>query len=862
SVIKQFNISESDSLGLNYAYLSGTFNDVLKPLEDEVLSISMTDSAFVITSSTIMVRSLAVTGIPNAPRLNWGQNYTLEGLIKNNGQDIIENTVLQLLRNDNPFSQDTIITIASGDSVIYSWPLAAGSASVTHIYKLNIFEATSHTTGEEIVVLQPDDNLENIIIEEPANLLLVASVADSSISVGQQFQVDVQVQKSGESVIGTGELRINLPANFTLDNPGAIQEISNSDLSKSWMVTSNSVTVGDPDSISITYESIPIDINTSNDVDLSNTVSYIPMEVASSANLNTYLTIISPEGAIDSLLSTGQSFVVKDSMEFGGAMANHSRFTEITVPANYSVEGSSRESITSETSTTWTIYAPNTPSSFDSIFVKTEGIDQNSGDPVVAYDTLLVNIENRALLSVSALISEPSGATDGDVSTNQQFGITVTLANSGVAGLVDTPRTRIAVDLPDGYAFTDADTSKIVAMIPGDTTLFVRAPSLASNLKYIQYAINSTALDTNTFNNAAIQIGSGNIAINTVDSARIEMVVTIPDTVSLGQIFDASITITNTGDSEIEPDSVQIRLNEELWTGIRLNNDDDSLRYIKLGVPVDISLLAETANQVDNFRVQIIDTDASDVNNYQNLPVYKVNPDTSLVVVISNAGAVTLSAQITAPSGAADSILSTNQSFEITTDMTFNETVRDADRLIEIIRPAIYGVNGATNRQLEAGDLQEIWELNSPSTPSVNDTILFHFTGYDKYDGSLISAYDTIVVETITASNLSLSASVTEPDNPAGGALDGLVSTYQKFVWQFNMNNNGSAQLNDSTELEIDLETTGYYLDSLRTLQIDTLSVYPASPLNVTIWTDINSHPLQTLTANVVNIAADENTNA
>ncbi|NIX00485.1 MAG: hypothetical protein GWN13_19985, partial [Phycisphaerae bacterium] len=121
-------------------------------------------------------------------------------VLQNFGQDTLRDAKVELLENGTPIDTVTLAgPVVAGDTLQHLYHFTAGSVSETRQYQAILREAFSVTSGASVPIGQPVDNLENVTIQEPSELTLTAIASDSSLSQGQEFQVDFEISRAGES---------------------------------------------------------------------------------------------------------------------------------------------------------------------------------------------------------------------------------------------------------------------------------------------------------------------------------------------------------------------------------------------------------------------------------------------------------------------------------------------------------------------------------------------------------------------------------------------------------------------------------------------------------------------------------------
>ena len=692
--VRRFNVSENATLGNVYAGLTGNFNDVRKPGQEASVVSGVRDSVRVLRFSDVFIRELALINAPNAPYLNYGQLAALRVTLANDGDDTLSSVYLRIMKGDSVFLRDTLQTLLPNRDTEVSYPFTADSTSETLIFRAFIDSAFSGISGEKVVIQQPEDNVESVVVQAPSKLQLVATASDSSLSLNQVFAIRYQIDRQGESDWGSGSVVIRLPSNYelTAETPDSVQSIAMADAAGFWKVravglTSNVVN----DSIHVAFKTVPQDLNTQSPVALINTETAVPVRTDSSAAILAYVSIASPAGAQDGILSAGQRFVVRDSVLFLGQIAPEGKSAELIVPDGYAVEGASVVNISGSGTlriVEWTVVAPGVVRASDTLRVINRGRDENTLEERSSEEILIVQVVDAAKLQLRAAIIAPEGAKDGELSTGQKFELNVQTTNVGTASLAAGSNNTIRITLPQGYSFWgDTLGSRQIMLGIGDTTLAVRAPDNPVSLKNITLQVVSPAEDENTGQPVAFENEAVSVAVRTVRSALLRTTLSGDTTLSVGQTGLLVVRVENAGDAAVVPDSVKIKVTS--GSGVAINGA--TFAYVKLDEESKSGSAVFAFQGIqdvaaDSFAVTIIDSAAQDANNnYPDTLVQRETPVTYWKYRVEPHGAIQATLRIDKPVGAQDSVVSTGQVFTLKGDIVFEGSVAPEDRRVALV---------------------------------------------------------------------------------------------------------------------------------------------------------------------------------
>ena len=698
--IRRFNVVDDATLGSIYATMSGAYNDIRKPSQSEAIATIEKDSVRVLRFSDVFIRELALTQVPNPPYLNYGQNGTLQLVLANVGDDTLATVYLRIMKENQLFLLDTLTTVLPNQDTPVLYSFTADSISGTQIYRAFIDSAFSGISGEKIVVQQPEDNVESVVIQQPTQLNLSASASDSSLSLNQVFAVRYQVERQGESDWGNGQVVIHLPENYALtaETPDSVQAISMNSTAGFWKVRAVDLTKGViNDSIRVSFHTIPHDLNTLAPVQVADSQVTVPVRTDSSAAILAYVTIARPAGAMDGILSTGQRFVVRDSILFLGQIAAEGKSAELIVPPGYAVEGVSRVDISGSGTlriVEWTVLAPGEARSSDTLRIMNSGRDENTLEERSSENLLIVQVVPQAQLTLSAQIVAPQGATDGELSTNQKFEVQIRTQNAGTAGLQMGSRNIIAIQLPEGYRlWGDSIRTFTLDLGLGDTTIAVQAPHQPAGLSNIRLSVQTPAIEENTGKAVTFVNNQTEVAVRTVSQAMLRLSISADTTLSVGQTGRLVVRLENIGQAAIVPDSVKIQVS----AGDGVSFSTPTEQFVRLEEETRSGTAIFTFQglqpvESDSFRVTIIDSVAQDANyNYPDTLVQRERAVITFPYRVEPHGAIQAIFSVDAPAGARDSVVSTGQIFTLKGDITFEGSVAPQGRQVAIVFDASSG---------------------------------------------------------------------------------------------------------------------------------------------------------------------------
>jgi len=694
--IRKYNILDTAPLGPAFAGLNGAYNDLRKPDDERnFTSGAVTDQVRIIQFSSAFVSQLKLAQVPNPPFVNYGQPVALELYLANSGDDTLSQVHVTIFKDAEIFIRDTIPVLLPNRITKFTYTFRADSVSQTQLFRATIDSAFSRITGNQVFVGQPVDNTENLFIQQPVVLTLSATASDSTLSQVQEFTVDYRISTTGESEWSTGQVELVLPPNYQLtpETPDAVQTISPTNRSGFWKVKAMDLTQGLNDTLLVHLRQLPLDVNTNQPAGVAIDTVKIPVRTDTSARIVSTVEIIDPVGAVDRELTTGQQFLLKNTIFFLGQVARSDRVAEVIVPTGYSVEGRTRVDVEPQgvvQEVVWRINTPATPSGPDTLRIINRGKDENTFEEITDVQTLVVNVVDGARIRLQAAIAAPEGAVDGELSTDQLFQLKIQTLNVGQAGILDTSRNRIRIQLPAGIQFADrsGDTLSIQLGIQ-DTTLTLRTLNNPLPLQNIVVQLQEVARDENTLEPAAIVNNLVRIPIRVVRKALLQLSVSGDTVMSTGQTGLLTVELRNLGDARVVPDSVRVQI-VQMGQGLTLLGTP-ATQYIAIDPETRSGAahlaVSATANVgADTLIVAITDSLARDENNnFENARVARVSDTVRFAYVIEQRGLIVTQLSIDWPEGARDSTISTGQTFRLKGEVEFRGSVAPENRLVALV---------------------------------------------------------------------------------------------------------------------------------------------------------------------------------
>ena len=470
---------------------------------------------------------------PNTSIVNVNQVFNLTVTVENTGGDDLRDVEVEVISNGNAditpvsFSPD----LPSGSEGEFVFEVSSAIPAI-EVLSASIVGAVSVNTGEQVPPIQALESIENLQVQVPAILSVTAGVispagaVDDTVSTGQDFVLESVVENQGGAGIDDmGRVTLDLPAGYALAYPDA-DSLSRSFVTGApvrWTVRAPSSQSG-PDDLSVSISRIPADINTGSSANVQTGTATVTIETEAAAGMEgCTLAVASPSGALDGVLSTGQSMVLRAALT--PSANSGSNTVTISLPDGFdAVEEKVRqlgEGDGSEIEVDWTVTAPDVPAAGEVIGISTGGTDLNSGTEFTGCGaSLQLDVVERSMLSLDAFISGPPEALQGNLSVNLPFTIEAEVSNSGTAG-IDTSGARLELVLPADadYRLDGPSESLRKGFFPGEPVSWsLRAPLEAAPPRIIRVRFaQPPPLDENS--RTAAEIISGEVPIGVTTEA-------------------------------------------------------------------------------------------------------------------------------------------------------------------------------------------------------------------------------------------------------------------------------------------------------------------------------------------------------
>ncbi len=489
------------------------------------------------------LRILSTTALnPSAPlsQVNTRQHIGVRVVVGNNAGEAIDSLTVRLAGSATPASSAADISVPRLESSEIDTLYFDTSITTTpgpESLRALIVRALSSTTQQEIVPQSPLDDLANLQVQRPVSLSFRAELVDSvdplamSVSPGQIFSVrfavdqDASVQQSGSWL--PVEVDFNSLQGFTLDSQSTLPvqlDPSNPEATIRLVAPSTVQTVD----LVAALSRVDLDANDPDARPLTSASSRtLQLEVFGGTAFDTCsLSIISPQGAQDTVLSTGQTFTLQGEVD--GPANLQQRSLELLLPPQLAlVGGNARQMLTDgQTTVNWQVLCPNTPAAGLLLRTVAHATDVQSSS-VLADTCASVNLQVvEAAHAVPRLtILEPNSARDrGELPPGAVVELHGNFVLSGSAQTL--PPARLHLSVPSGFSILDGKTASVDLVDPSDEVVWrLQGPtSLDLGVQKITLTAEQIPLDENSGLPAGEATAESSVALSILaDPLRLEI---------------------------------------------------------------------------------------------------------------------------------------------------------------------------------------------------------------------------------------------------------------------------------------------------------------------------------------------------
>ena len=468
--------------------LTGRDKNNNAPLSDDEagqIEVTTTATVQIATTSPVVIRKVGELGFVNA-----NQDFNIEVSVQNISPfEAVKDVRVRLFSNlgrstisITERSIDSIRTRESGSvtfSVRGDTTIPAGSQSETFTARI----VSALTPGNQPAAISPAvDSTAQVLVQRPARLSVAATISETTgiLSSNQLFDFTAVVTNSGQSTINdSGEVTLNLPAGFTIEQPGPNAftrrfTVGAPAVPVLWKLRAPNQSLTNVD-LRVVISAPSRDLNINAPAALGKGADTVTVTVVPT-DLQITRVFVSPPNTEDRTVSSGQRFRMTAEFAFSRDLNNTTAELILRAPEQYSLVGVPPIQPLQD-AVIWEVQAPAEAYEIPTfLVVRGRGFDRSNA-LVERFDSLSVVTVERAELNLEARIIAPAGAVNGNLSFGQTFTVNATLQKNGAAGVIDTAKVR----LEPSSGFILNDTPEKIINVNGSVQWQVTAPNTIVN---------------------------------------------------------------------------------------------------------------------------------------------------------------------------------------------------------------------------------------------------------------------------------------------------------------------------------------------------------------------------------------------
>jgi len=668
--------------------------------------------------------------------VNRGQMFLVRVWVQNLGRKKVRDVVINLTQSYNSIinePQKTIASIEHGsmDSVDFEIIADPDFTRINEVFTSEIISAQEYDTGLDAIIDNSGDTIARVAIQDSANLKMEAHTENyhSIYTINQVFAVNAKVKNLGSpaaQVDSSGTLRISIPDSYGIIVEGDTLQGNNvasfyPEVEHSWSILTPEV-ASDQDTIFVSILNVPNDKNIQQPANVTQQTDTILVKTEST-NIIYSTKIAEPEGAVDSVLSTQQSFVVQTDIQYSPNLENV--IATLSLPSGnpayrFDAQTDSSQNVISLDPVRWKIRAPDEADNESrKIIITIRADEQGNPVPVLYRDSLEVITVERAELVLGAIISYPEGAQDGKITAGQRYEIKAEVNTKGAANVYGDGFLVINLGSTGSHFADTTETSIKPFQIDMAVTWNLRASEIPVSQSdiIVRYLEGEIPKDENTNNSAYVHPDNENvrIPITTVEGGFVEVTAEIQGPpgakdgiISTHQNLDIGVNIISGGVKDI-----QTRL---ILSG---NFDFDAHETpVKGGEEPTPWQIIAPSEQASNVELKVVSVGV-DVND-DTLAIYS---DTSRVYIsVVEKAMAEVFAEIVSPTEATDRIVSIGQEFVVQGNLyNHGQAEFDGTYNLELKLPDGYTTTDNLIKDLSGLDAAS-WQIKAPDVemPAAN----------------------------------------------------------------------------------------------------------------------------------------------
>jgi hypothetical protein len=477
-------------------------------------------------------RLLQSVAVPS--EVSTGQLFGLTVSISNAGEATARGVVATLQQSGTGtlaiVSGPTVADVPGGATASYSWTLRANSAGGV---SLTLSASGSDENSGATVNAAP--LTPTLLVQKPPSLSAVAAVSRTSASTGQPFQVELDVTNSGQATaraVTPGSLTVSGQPSRVLQSPAAQDVPGGATRAFVWTCVVDSAGTS-----SFTASAAGVDQNSGAAV-ASPPATSNSISIMTAAYLQATATIDRAQVSVGQDVSlrldvtnSGQADALSVTPAAPVVTGNGSATLTVS-PAAQDVPAQATRSFQ------WTYHT--TGSGSLSFAATASGTDALSAATVSASASA-----GPLVIQVPASLTASIAAAPSTANQNQPISVKMTVSNPGGAS---------AQDVTPALAVSGSGALLLAGPVPASASIS------GGSMQDFSWSYSGTSPGTLTFSGSAagadansgqsLSAATGSVAVVTVQTpAALSAAVSVPGAVNVGQGFDVSVVISNSGDS-------------------------------------------------------------------------------------------------------------------------------------------------------------------------------------------------------------------------------------------------------------------------------------------------------------------------
>jgi len=450
----------------------------------------------------------------------------------------------------------------------------------------------------------------------------------------------------------------------------------------------------------------------------------------------------------DTILTAGQVFTLTARMSnLGSAPVNGGRI-RLELPEYFSLankDSSERNFyINSETRVTedsFRVVAPNFESLRDvlrcSIILTPQDLNNRESALLVAdgRDSVWISTSRSGLILAKTRIYSPNGALAGEISTLQYFGV-----QTEIQATPNLKNVKVTLEMPKGLGYQpnlETPLEREITSVPTLLQWTLRAPDKPiadAHVFYIRAQGQSDLSVKSVLDSVQIsrvvrraQLSLQPLAV----SSPLEAIQSPGGVFSAGQSATLSTMVTNSGTAKVSQGKIKI---DFLESGFTLASGETAEKTFTISNIITWNVIAPLTPSVETKQIEIrITAIPIDEHTGQEADIIGF-PNNTLSVLTIEAGSISTGVpSITAPTGAVDKLISTDQGFEVTVEVTTRRVVRDKITAQLVFNNKEFKIDQET-KNVTYGENQKVqWNVTAPAVAKTTaDSFYVIVKGYDE----------------------------------------------------------------------------------------------------------------------------------